>query len=44
MKRHLKLFFLLRKSGVDMPEIRFKDGHLITVKPPTFDLSGSGAP
>ena len=33
-----------RKAGADMPEIQFKDGNLIAVKPVTFDLSGSGAP
>ena len=30
--------------GSDMPEIRFKDGNLIVVKPLTFNLFGSGAP
>ena len=32
------------KPGSDMPEIRFKDGNLIVVRPRTFTLSGSGAP
>lgn len=33
------------KWDADMPEIRFKDGNLIVVKPVTFNLSGSsGAP
>ena len=33
------------KWNADMPEIRFKDGSLIVVKPVTFNLSGpSGAP
>jgi hypothetical protein len=33
-----------RKWDADMPEIRFKDGNLIVVKPLTFNLFGSGAP
>ena len=33
------------KWGSDMPEIRFKEGNLIVVKPKTHDVSGpSGAP
>ena len=32
------------KWDSDIPEIRFKDGNLIVVKPRTYNLVGSGAP
>ena len=38
------IMYYVRRVGSDKPEIRFKDGNLIVVKPLTFNLFGSGAP